>query len=128
METKRMNNKLRTKLLLAVLTIISGNISSLPARQIAGGYQAASNTDRQVVKAAVYAIRAEKRRQGMRVSLLSIERAETQVVAGINYKLCLRVKAKGKTQTIKAIVYENPKQKYSLSAWEVDNCKRDATL
>jgi hypothetical protein len=90
---------------------------------VAGGYSEAPQTDRDVISAAQFAIAKESRKKGVRVTLVSIEHAERQVVAGLNYKLCLRVKIKGKTQDVTTIVYQNLKQKYSLSSWEKGDCK-----
>src|SRR5437870_13562197 len=60
--------------------------------QIVGAYTDTSNTDPEVVKAARFAIKTERQKVNARISLLSIKRAEVQVVAGLNYRLCMRVK------------------------------------
>jgi hypothetical protein len=102
------------------LIVIQGNALGVLAQEtpIVGNYREASKTDREVVSAARFAIKTEKRKQGGRLSLVSIERAEQQVVAGMNYRLCLKVKSKGKTEDVTVVVYKNLKQKSSLTSWD----------
>jgi hypothetical protein len=101
--------------------VIHGNAFGVMAQgpPMVGNYREASKTDREVVSAAKFAIKSEKRKQGGRLSLVSIEHAEQQVVAGLNYRLCLKVKMKGKTEDVTAVVYKNLKQKYALTSWDV---------
>lgn len=112
-------------LILAALNIVSGNQSSVFAQQgpIVGGYADASNSDPEVVAAARFAIKTERQKLHTRITLLSIKHAEVQVVAGLNYRLCLRVKIKGRTRNVNVVVYKNLKQKYSLTSWSADGCK-----
>ena len=107
---------------IAALFVVFGSMSSATAQNvpIAGGYADASITDHEVVAAARFAVKAEGRKTGAPVALLSIERAEQQVVAGINYRLHLKVKTRGKTQNVTAVVYQNLKDKYSLTSWDMD--------
>src|SRR5437588_8557102 len=91
--------------------------------QIAGGYGEASKTDPEVLSAARFAVKQEGHKLGRQLSLISIERAEVQVVAGLNYRLCLKAKIKGKTQAATAVVYTNLKQKYALSRWDAGGWK-----
>jgi hypothetical protein len=46
------------------------------------------------------------------------------VVAGINYRLCLKVSTESDDapQDVKAIVYRNLKKEYSLTSWEEESC------
>lgn len=113
-------------MIIVALYVASGSVSGLLAQQppVAGGYQEASKTDREIMSAAKFAIRKERRNEGVPLSLITIERAETQVVAGINYKLCLRVKVNGVTQDATAIVYKDLEQNYALSGWETTACQK----
>ncbi len=121
-----MNKSMRVVLIIVALYVASGSVSGLLAQQlpIAGGYQEASKTDREVRRATRFAIRKEKLKRGVSLSLITIESAETQVVAGINYKLCLRVKINGVTQDATAIVYQDLKRKYTLAGWETAACQK----
>jgi hypothetical protein len=110
-----------SSLLLALVLIVSAAASS-PARQVAGGYASASADDAQVLAAARFAVRAAKRRRGARVQLVAVERAETQVVAGINYRLCLRVREGKRTHEAGAVVYENLRRRLSLTEFNPGGC------
>lgn len=113
-------------LIVAALNIVSGNQSTVFAQQrpIAGGYADTSNSDPEVAAAARFAIKTEKQKLHARIALLSIKHAEVQVVAGLNYRLCLRTRIKGKTRNVNVVVYKNLKQKYSLTSWSADGCKK----
>jgi len=91
--------------------------------QLAGAYSETSNDNPDAVAAARVAIQKERQKLHSRISLVSIKRAEVQVVAGLNYRLCMTVKVKGKTRDVTAVVYKNLKQKYSLTSWTADDCK-----
>jgi hypothetical protein len=108
----------RTFLLAAAL--LSPAICSYAAQRppVAGGYIEASASDPGVLAAGRFAVRAEGRRRGARMSLVSVERAETQVVAGTNYRLRLRVNVAGAVRDVEATVYENLRRRLSLTRWE----------
>jgi cystatin-C len=118
--------KLGFLLLTVAITLLLGSITGVHAQQtpMAGGYQSASVTDPDVMAAARYAVKKQKRKRSVR--LVSIERAETQVVAGMNYRLCLKVKIKGKTRTVTTVVYKNLQQRYSLTSWKQGKCESAA--
>ena len=121
-----MKRNLQTILTLVAIQAALGFMTVLHAQQdpVVGGYQEASVTDRDVMTAARYAVRKEKqRRGGASVKLVSIERAEKQVVAGMNYRLCLRVKIKGKIRRITTVVYKNPDQMHALTSWKPGACQ-----
>lgn len=118
---------MKKNLLIAIILIVFAGIPGhafCPSQKdpIAGGYAEADKTDPEVVAAARFAIK-QKRRQIDHGALVSIERAEVQVVAGLNYRLCLKVKIKGQTRDVTAVVYKNLKQKYVLSSWDANGCK-----
>ncbi|PYS21713.1 MAG: hypothetical protein DMF72_16300 [Acidobacteria bacterium] len=106
-------------MLVAALTTVPCMLSGAQARQeqIAGGYSETANSDPDALAAARFAIKNEAQKLRALVSLRSIKRAEVQVVAGLNYRLCMTVRIKRKTQLVTAVVYKNLKQKYSLTSW-----------
>ncbi len=85
--------------------------------QIAGGYAETSNSDPDALAAARFAVRRQAQKTHKRISFRSIKRAEVQVVAGLNYRLCMTVRIKRKTREVTVVVYKNLKQKYSLTSW-----------
>lgn len=97
--------------------------SSAPQGPIVGGYADTSNSDPEAVAAARFAIRTERTKLHTRITLVSIKHAEVQVVAGLNYRLCMDVKIKGRTRNVNVVVYKNLKNKYSLTSWVAGACK-----
>lgn len=97
-------------------------------RPILGGYKDAAVDNAEVVAAAEFAVGEQGQKQEMTVSLVSIERAESQVVAGVNYRLCLKVtlKAEGEDeeveQTVKVVVHKSLQREYSLTSWAEEEC------
>jgi hypothetical protein len=91
-----------------------------------GGYRTASTTDERVVAAAEYAV-AKKSEEQEGLTLDVIEKAETQTVAGINYRLCLKVSLDDEKQEVKAVVYQNLQRDYSLTSWVVEDCSESAS-
>lgn len=94
------------------------------AQQTVGGYQEAPKNDPATVAAAKFAVAEQQKKQGGSITPVSIKRAETQLVAGVNYRLCLKVKVDGKTQTVTAVVNKTLDDKYSLTSWEPGGCKK----
>jgi len=94
------------------------------AQRVLGGYKPAKTDDARVVAAAEFAVsdRAEKNAEQEGLTLDLVDKAETQVVAGTNYRLCLTVKLEDETQQIEAVVYQNLKQAYSLTSWTIKDC------
>lgn len=111
------------KLILVLLFIvICAGVGFGQNGTITGGYAETSVSDAEVVKAAKFAIKKRSRQQ-KNLSLITIKKAELQVVAGINYQLCLQITFKDKKskkiieQFVTAIIYRNLKNSYSLTSW-----------
>ena len=94
--------------------------------QIAGGYGAADVKDPQVMAAAKFAVAAQNtklKRTGSRAyTLLEITKAEMQVVAGLNFHVCIKTKLGASVRASEAVVYQDLQQKLSLSSWEWKKC------
>jgi hypothetical protein len=94
--------------------------------QIAGGYSAADVKDPQVVAAAKFAVDAQNtklKRTGSRAyKLLEISKAQMQVVAGLNFQVCIKTKLGAGIRSAEAVVYQDLQQKLSLSSWEWKKC------
>lgn len=122
---ERLKKSCRIGVVIAALSILfcAASIALAQKEPIAGGYAETSMSDPEVVSAARYAVRRQGQKERARISLISIRRAEVQVVAGLNYRLDLRVSAGGKAQDATVVVYKNLKRKYSLSSWEVNGSR-----
>lgn len=124
--------KTRIKLIIATLMLMSALTCGAippPAQTfeppLAGGYAVRPVTDEQVIAAARYALEAEKaalrvRREPAELRLIGIEEAASQVVAGVNYRLRLKVDRNGREQIADAVVWWQAWRKprpYRLTEW-----------
>ncbi len=94
-----------------------------------GGYKSASVSDSGVKAAADFAIEKKAAEMEEALTLEGIINAETQIVAGINYRLCLQLyipakeeETDGVTLYIKTVIYKNLKGEYSITSWEEEDC------
>jgi len=101
---------------------------SIVSAQRTGGYRETDKADEGAATAAEFAVKAESEKKEMTYKLVSIEHAEVQTVAGINYRLCLKVgyhKADDEaetTESVRVVVYRNLQNQYSLTSWTEENC------
>lgn len=122
-----MKIKFNHLLIFTFLCVIFGGVSTAfgQAEQIAGGYINADVNDEAVVAAAKFALRKQSKRQKATLNLVEIKNARMQVVAGMNYEICLQITRKTKLrqkpveQFVKAVVYRSLKNVYSLTSWQV---------
>jgi hypothetical protein len=127
-----MKKSLRVVLILVALGAVFGCVivSLGQGRPILGGYKEVATDDPDVQAAAEFAVSEQKKNQGddAQLSLVSIEHAERQVVAGTNFRLCLKVKAAdeededAEARDVRAVVFRSLKNEYSLKSWEEGDC------
>lgn len=109
----------------AALFMLMVGASNISAQEVpmAGGYSEADAKNPDVVKAADFAVKTQGKKQKATIKLVSVSAAKTQVVAGMNYQVCMEVSVKKKSgkaaanQFVTAIVYRNLQNKYSLTSW-----------
>ena len=106
-----------------VLILAVGTVSDAFG-QIAGGYGDADPKDKDVIKAAEFATKKLGTDEMSKISVVRIEKARLQVVAGLNYELCMEVTVKrgskkASKRYLKAVVYKDLKNRYSLSNWTI---------
>jgi len=100
--------------------------------QRTGGYREIDKADEGAAAAAEFAVKAESEKKEMTYKLVSIEHAEAQTVAGINYRLCLNVgyhKADDDaetTESVRVVVFRSLQNQYSLTSWTEENCGADS--
>ncbi len=125
-----MKIKLRGAIILVALSLIFGSVAAGLAQRT-GGYKEVAKDDAEVVAAAEFAVTEQGKKQEMTYKLVSVEHAEQQVVAGINYRLCLKVGHRKEgddedaTETVRVVVYRNLQKAYSLTSWAQENCGED---
>lgn len=92
-----------------------------------GGYRALTVTNKEVIDAAAFAVKIQQkvmqRPEGeppTKLELTAIGGAEQQVVAGMNYRLRIKVKVDGIEKDAEAVVWWQPWRKsepYQLTMW-----------
>ncbi len=92
-----------------------------------GGYSAIAVNSKEVIDAAAFAVKAKQKAmlkpQGeppAKLELAAIVGAEQQIVAGINYRLKLKVKFHGREKDAEAVVWWQAWRKlepYRLTSW-----------
>ena len=113
-------------LLIALASFIAANA------QRVGGYREINKDDDGAMAAANFAVKAESEQKEMTYKLVSVEHAESQVVAGINYRLCLKVGYHKQdddvdaTEFVRVVVYRNLQSEYSLTSWTQEDCGDDS--
>ncbi len=126
-----MKKSLQVSLILIALVVVSGSVFVSAAQQgppMVGGYKKIATNAPEVVSAARFAVSEQTRKGGSAVRLISVEAAESQLVQGMNYRLCMQVEIEDEvnnvivTQGVNVIVYRNLKKQYSLSRWEEADC------
>ena len=117
--------------LLILFALAVGLNGMATSAQRLGGYREIDKADEGAATAAEFAVKAESEKKEMAYKLVSIEHAESQTVAGINYRLCLKVGYHKQdddvdaTEFVRVVVYRNLQNQYSLTSWTEENCGDD---
>jgi hypothetical protein len=126
-----MKNNLRILFTIAVFCCALGCAVSVFGQIKPGGYRTVSVSNAGVKAAAKYAVKTKAAELERGLSLKGIVKAEAQVVAGTNYRLCLQVytpseedETDGVTQYIKTVIYRNLKGEYKITSWEAEDCAK----
>lgn len=124
-----MSRKIYNVVMLLIIGIALGCAAATAQRL--GGYREIDKTDEGAAAAAEFAVKAQSEKKEMSYKLVSLEHAESQVVAGINYRLCLKVGYHKQdddvdtTEFVRVVVYRNLQNQYSLTSWTEENCGSD---
>jgi predicted RecB family nuclease len=102
----------------AAVFIFGAAETSAQTTPAVGAYQKVSSSQAEVKAAADFAVKD----QGEAFRLVKIRKAEQQVVAGMNYRMKLKVAEKKDDKETKysviAVVYKDLEGNYSLTSWE----------
>lgn len=99
--------------------------------QKVGGYKEISKSDAGARAAAEFAVEAQAKKKNATIELDDVLHAESQVVAGTNYRLCVKITTSGEKDeadvviTVKVVVFRNLKRAYSLKSWAEEDCGDD---
>jgi Cystatin domain len=109
-----------------------GSLSSAVSAQIkVGGFKEIAKNDVGALAAAKFAIAKKAKTDQSKIVLMSVEKAESQLVAGTNFRLCLVVEVEEKGENVRTDrqvlvqVYRNLKNVFTLSKWEETECVED---
>jgi len=124
-----MKRSLSEFLIIIVCALLASAV--MVSAQKTGGYREIAADDEGAVGAAEFAVKAESEKKEMTYKLVSVEKAESQVVAGINYRLCLKIGYHKQdddvdtTEFVKVVVYRSLQKEFSLTSWTEENCGED---
>lgn len=97
--------------------------SSFAQRPILGGYKKADPESAAVVAAGKFAVEAQNEKDESERTFEKVVSAETQVVAGINYRMCVEfTNADDETAWAKVVVNQDLKKAYKLTSWTMEDC------
>ena len=88
-----------------------------------GGYAEASVKEKDVAAAAAFAVKAQEKTlqkkdaPPVKLALVKILSAQTQVVAGLNFRLKLSVRMHDAPKEAEAVVYRKLSGEYELTSW-----------
>jgi hypothetical protein len=117
-----MTKNLRFLFIAAACVFVLGCASSTFAQRV-GGYRSIDKGDAGAKAAADFAVEKQAEKSGTEITLSAVEKAESQVVAGTNFRLCLEVTVGEDTETVEAVAYRNLKNEMSLTSWTKKECK-----
>jgi hypothetical protein len=105
--------------LLAVGLVVGTVQSSAAAEHLVGGYSEVPTTNEQVIAAAQFAATTQSisTESGPEITIVEILSAQQQVVAGMNYRLRLKVKVDGTVREAGAVVWRKLDGKHELTSW-----------
>ena len=110
--------KLPISLLLAALSTVNATAEPVlaPAPPMPGSYQAAT-VDDEVREIAKFAVREQRQQAGGKLKLLRVLSCERQVVAGMNYRLRLKLRRAGEPARANALVFAGLDGSRTLVSW-----------
>jgi hypothetical protein len=107
-----------------ILFEAAGQSSPRPVTVPPNAYRPVAIDDREVRTALNFALgdQKKKNRSDSALTLLTILSAERQVSKGDNFRLCLSLNRRGRTDTARTVVHRNPKQQWSVALWAWGAC------
>ena len=107
----------------AALIVSSLSLASVVAvAQVVGGYRPISTGDPMVILAARYALMSQNAQMSGKYTLKSINKAQSQVVAGVNYHVCISLRREDTVRTAEAVAYQNLQRKWAVTRWAWNKC------
>jgi hypothetical protein len=107
-----------------VLFEAAGQSSTRPPVLRSNAYRTVATDDREVSTALSFALgdQKKKNRSDRAVKLLSVLSAERQISNGDNFRLCLSLDRRGRTDTARTVVHRSQKHQWSVALWAWGAC------
>ena len=101
-----------------------GQSSPRPTTVPANAYRPIPSDDRDVRTAINFALgdQKKKNRSDSVLTLLRVVSAERQTSKGDNFRLCLSLDRRGRTDTARTVVHRNAKDQWSVALWAWGAC------
>ncbi len=91
--------------------------------RVLGGYKDCPTDDEEVLAAANAAVTQQSAQTDQTITLVSVDKARRQVVAGTNYDLCLTVEIEGESTSVSVQVFTSLQRERTLKGWAVKDCQ-----
>jgi len=107
-----------------ILFETAGLSSPRPPSVPSNAYRAIPTDDRDVRTAINFALgdQKKKNRSDSALTLLRVVSAERQTSKGENFRLCLSLDRRGRTDTARTVVHRNAKDQWSVALWAWGAC------
>jgi hypothetical protein len=124
--------KMKRNPVTVVIAVVFALISAVVvSAQKTGDYREIDKADEGAVAAAEFAVKDQSEKKELTYKLVSVAKAETQVVAGINYRLCLKISYRKQnedadtTEFVRVVVFRSLQKEYSLTSWTEEECSKE---
>jgi len=90
-----------------------------------GAYRTVSQRSPDVRAAYAFAIKSQAAKEAKPFAFVKVLKAESQVVAGMNYRVCMLVReGKGRSKSVTVVVNRDLKNAWTLTSWVPGGCKK----
>ena len=90
-----------------------------------GAYRTVSQRSPDVRAAYAFAIKSQAAKETKPFAFVRVLKAESQVVAGMNYRVCMLVReGKGRSKSVTAVVNKDLRKVWTLTSWVPGGCKQ----
>ena len=123
--------KMKRSSIAVVITVAFALFGAVAVAQRTGGYREIDKADEGAAAAAEFAVKDQSEKKELAYKLVSVAKAETQTVAGINYRLCLKVSYQKQgedeetNEFVQVVVFRSLQKEYSLTSWSEEACSKD---
>jgi len=114
--------------MLSVLSFVELGLALETKAQTPGAYHLVPNDDSESLAAAKFAVQQEGQKLGKTIVFTSMVYAQQQIVAGTNFKLCIKVKVNGTSKRAETVVNRDLQKQFKLTSWKWGECMKPVEL